>query len=152
MKRVLFCTLAALVVGCVNIDETTNVTVEKAKDKTVMENIMTRRSIRDYKPEAVNREQMARVIECGIYAPNAMNKQTWAVRVVDAPDFIEGVTNIAVEQNPQLKTIYIHPEAPINTISCDEHVEVYLYDAEEHNDVNSGNWGDEDVNPWANAA
>ena len=29
---------------------------------------------------------------------------------------------------------------------------VYLYDAEEHNDVNSGNWGDEDVNPWANAA
>jgi hypothetical protein len=49
-------------------------------------------------------------------------------------------------------TIYIHPEAPINTISCDEHVEVYLYDAEEHNDVNSGNWGDEDVNPWANVA
>lgn len=103
MKRVLFCTLAALVVGCVNIDETTNVTVDKAKDKVVVENIMTRRSIRDYKPEAVNREQMARVIECGIYAPNAMNKQTWAVRVVDAEDFINGVTEIAVTKNPKLK-------------------------------------------------
>ena len=103
MKKILFCVLAAMVVGCVNIDETTNVTVEKAKDKIVMENIMTRRSIRDYKPEAVNREQMAKVIECGIYAPNAMNKQTWAVRVVDAPDFINGVTEIAVKQNPKLK-------------------------------------------------
>jgi nitroreductase len=103
MKRVLFCTLAALVVGCVNIDETTNVTVDKAKDKVVVENIMTRRSIRDYKPEAVDREQMAKVIECGIYAPNAMNKQTWAVRVVDAEDFINGVTEIAVTKNPKLK-------------------------------------------------
>lgn len=45
---------------------------------------------------------MAKVIECGIYAPNAMNKQTWAVRVVDAPDFIEGVTAIALKQMPQL--------------------------------------------------
>ena len=92
-----------MVVGCVNIDETTNVTVEKAKDKMVMENIMTRRSIRNYKPEVVDREQMAKVVECGIYAPNAMNKQTWAVRVVDAPDFINGVTEIALKQNPKLK-------------------------------------------------
>ena len=101
MKKILFCTLAAMVVGCVNVNESTNVTVEK--DKTVIENIMTRRSIRDYKPEAVDREQMAKVVECGIYAPNAMNKQTWAVRVVDAPDFINGVTEIALKQNPKLK-------------------------------------------------
>jgi hypothetical protein len=49
-------------------------------------------------------------------------------------------------------SINTDPEAPINTISCDDHVEVYLYDAEDHNDVNSGNWGDEDVDPWTTAA
>jgi long-chain acyl-CoA synthetase len=76
---------------------------ELSKELVVTENILTRRSVRDYKPEAVDREQMAKIIECGIYAPSAMNKQTWAVRVVDAPDFIEGVTAIAVEQMPQLK-------------------------------------------------
>ena len=75
---------------------------QKATD-IIINNILTRRSIRDYKSEPVCREQMAKVIECGIYAPNAMNKQTWAVRVVDAPDFIEGVTDIAVKQMPQLK-------------------------------------------------
>lgn len=68
-----------------------------------METIMTRRSVRDYKAEPVSREQMDKVVECGIYAPSAMNMQPWAVRVVDAPDFIEGVTAIAVEQMPQLK-------------------------------------------------
>ena len=61
----------------------------------------------------------------------------------------KNVAFIFAEENPQLMTIYIHPEAPINTISYDEHVQVYLYDAKEHNDVNSGNWGDEDINPWA---
>lgn len=74
-----------------------------AASSVVIDNILTRRSVRDYKAEPVDREQMAKVLECGIYAPSAMNQQPWAVRVVDAPDFIEGVTAIAVEQMPQLK-------------------------------------------------
>lgn len=94
--------LAALVaVGCVGAKED-NVVEQKSATDIVVENILTRRSIRDYKAEPVCREQMAKVIECGLYAPNAMNKQTWAVRVVDAADFIEGVTAIAVEQMPAI--------------------------------------------------
>ena len=92
--------LAALVaVSCANCEKPAEV---KSALDVVVENILTRRSIRDYKAEPVCREQMAKVIECGLYAPNAMNAQTWAVRVVDAPDFIDGVTAIAVEQMPRL--------------------------------------------------
>lgn len=90
-------------VGCANINESTTINVEKSNEKAVVETIMTRRSVRDYKEEAVDREQMAKVIECGIYAPSAMNKQTWAVRVVDDKAFLDGVTEIAVKQNPKLK-------------------------------------------------
>ena len=64
----------------------------------------------------------------------------------------KNVAFIFAEENPQLETIYINPEAPINTISCDEHVQVYLYDPVNFDDVNSGNWGDEDVDPWQSAA
>ena len=71
-------------------------------EQTVIENIMTRRSVRDYKEEPVCREQMEKILECGIYAPSAMNSQGWAVRVVDAPDFIDGVTAIAKEKMPQM--------------------------------------------------
>lgn len=73
-----------------------------SKEEVVKEVIMTRRSIRDYKEEPVCREQMAKILEAGIYAPSAMNMQTWAVRVVDNKEFIDGVTAIAVAQNPEM--------------------------------------------------
>ena len=64
----------------------------------------------------------------------------------------KNVAFIFAEENPQLETIYINPEAPINTISCDEHVKVYYYDPVDFDDVDSDNWGDEDINPWQTAA
>jgi nitroreductase len=96
---------AAAMAGCCNCEEKKQ---EKQcaceqEQSVIIDNIMTRRSIRDYKDEPVDREQMAKVLECGIYAPSAMNMQAWAVRVVDSKEFIDGVTAIAVEQNPQLK-------------------------------------------------
>ena len=103
LKTTLCSAVAVAMVGCANINESTTVNVESSNEKAVVETIMTRRSVRDYKEEAVDREQMAKVIECGIYAPSAMNKQTWAVRVVDDKAFLDGVTEIAVKQNPKLK-------------------------------------------------
>ena len=91
---------AATLIGCASEATQQN---ECSKEQAVIETIMTRRSVRNYKQEPVDREQMAKILECGMYAPSAMNMQPWAVRVVDAPDFIEGVTNIALEQNPELK-------------------------------------------------
>lgn len=93
--------MAIALVSCDNVKESNN--TPQSREEAVIETIMTRRSVRDYKEEAVNREQMARVLECGIYAPSAINMQPWAVRVVDDKSFLDGVTEIAVKQNPQLK-------------------------------------------------
>lgn len=67
----------------------------------VKENIMTRRSIRKYKPQAVNRDTMQTILECGINAPNGQNKQSWEVRVVDNPEFIDGITALYKQKYPQ---------------------------------------------------
>ena len=91
---------AATLIGCASEATQQN---ECSKEQAVIETIMTRRSVRNYTSEPVDREQMAKILECGMFAPSAINMQPWAVRVVDAPDFIEGVTNIAIEQNPELK-------------------------------------------------
>ena len=40
-------------------------------------------------------------MECGINAPNGMNKQSWEVRVVDNPEFINGLTEIFKKENPK---------------------------------------------------
>ena len=50
---------------------------ESGMKNEVIENIMARRSIRKYKAEPVDRETMAKILECGINAPSGMNRQSW---------------------------------------------------------------------------
>lgn len=88
--------------GCKECDKSAEECAERDTSNIVIENILTRRSIRDYKEEPVAREDMARILECGIYAPSAMNSQQWAVRVVDSREFIAGVTAVALAQNPAI--------------------------------------------------
>lgn len=71
------------------------------KKSVVYENIMTRRSIRKYKSEAVERVKMDSIITCGLNAPNGMNRQSYEVRVVDSKDFINGVTEAYRKANPE---------------------------------------------------
>ena len=58
----------------------------ECKSAAVIDNIMSRRSIRNYKQQAVPREVLNRIMECGINAPNGQNKQSWEVRVVENPE------------------------------------------------------------------
>ncbi|MCM1079412.1 MAG: nitroreductase [Bacteroidales bacterium] len=53
--------------------------------ETVINNIMSRRSIRKFTAQTVSRDTLDRIIECGINAPNGMNAQNYEVRVVDDP-------------------------------------------------------------------
>lgn len=90
---------AALLTGCNGMG--TNETAQTEQTNKVIETIMSRRSIRQYKPQAVNRDTMQIILNCGINAPNGMNKQSWEVRVVDNPDFINGLTDIYRQKYPQ---------------------------------------------------
>lgn len=87
-------------VSCVQ-GQTDSEAAENADGKNVVvETIMSRRSVRAYEDRAVPRDTMEIITECGINAPNAMNKQEWEIRVVDNPDFINGVTELFVKENP----------------------------------------------------
>ena len=63
----------------------------------VIETIMSRRSIRAYKDQAVPREILQQIAECGINAPNGMNAQQWEVRIVDNAEWIAATTKSYVE-------------------------------------------------------
>ena len=69
---------------------------EVAKN-VVVENIMNRRSIRKYKPEQVAQAQMDTIIQSGINAPSALNKQSWEVRVIQNPDLLNKINTAFVE-------------------------------------------------------
>ena len=70
-----------------------NKTMEK-KETTVIDAIMSRRSIRQYKDTPVERELLQKIAECGVNAPNAMNKQEWEVRIVDGQSYLNEVTEL----------------------------------------------------------
>lgn len=76
---------------------------DNSRQNEVIENIMSRRSIRKYKPEAVERETMATILECGINAPNGMNRQSWEVRVVDDPSVMDKIVAAMAAASPDVK-------------------------------------------------
>lgn len=70
-------------------------------NNVVIETIMTRRSVRKYQPQAVNRDTMQVIVDCGINAPNAINRQAWEVRIVDNPEVIKKLTDLYIKDNPK---------------------------------------------------
>ena len=79
-----------LLVGfCILIAASCNQPTKESEMKNeVIENIMSRRSIRKYTAEPVSRETLMKIMECGINAPNGQNKQSWEVRIVDSPELM----------------------------------------------------------------
>ena len=68
----------------------------------VVENIMSRRSIRNYKEKPVERALVEEVMKCGINAPNGQNKQSWEIRVVDNPELLAEMSKAMGEAHPQI--------------------------------------------------
>lgn len=65
---------------------------ESQKRSSVIEAIESRRSIRAYKDVPVEREKLQTIAECGVWAPSAMNKQEWELRIVDSKEWIDECT------------------------------------------------------------
>ncbi len=81
-----------------------SVTAEPApvdKAAVVLENIMTRASVRSFTAEPVSRETLQTIVRAGLQAPSAMNKQDWEVCIVDSQDKINTICDILKKANPQ---------------------------------------------------
>ena len=86
-------------------------TNEKPMEKSetpVIDAIMARRSIRQYKETPVPRELLQKIAECGVNAPNAMNKQEWEVRILDDANYMNEVTELMKQEMPQ----FVNSDAP----------------------------------------
>ena len=63
----------------------------------VLNNILTRRSIRKFKPEQIKDEELELILKAGIYAPSGMNKQTWKFTVLQNKGKIEALAKVVRE-------------------------------------------------------
>ncbi len=75
MKKIILCLMAMISVLTLSAQE-------KYKNE-VINNIMARRSIRKYLDKPVEHEKLEAVALAGINAPSAVNRQNWAVRIIE---------------------------------------------------------------------
>lgn len=58
---------------------------------TVLENIITRRSIRNYRPEQIPKGELDTILLAGSYAPNGMGTQSWKFTAVQNPETMKKI-------------------------------------------------------------
>lgn len=85
--------LVALITGCIPQKE------KKAADtpsqhETVVNNIMSRRSIRKYKTTPIDSTALKEILLCGINAPNGQGRESWQVRVADNRRLINRIDSL----------------------------------------------------------
>lgn len=72
---------------------------------SVIRNIMTRKSIRDFTEQPVPRELLEKIIACGIQAPTGHNMQSWRFTVITKRDTIEAFKSVFVRKAKQYKAV-----------------------------------------------
>ena len=58
-----------------------------------LETIKTRRSIRKYTSQKIDRSIIKQIIEAGIYAPSGLNNQPWRFVIVEDENIIDTVSS-----------------------------------------------------------
>lgn len=96
----------------------------------VIETIMARRSIRNYKQVPVGRDTLDTIMECGINAPNGQNKQSWEVRVVDNQELLAQMSQAMADSHPGMEFAKgCFRGAPVMVfIACDPSYDFSAYD------------------------
>ena len=85
MKQLKFLVIVAGVMALVSCGQQPAPAQEAAevdKAAVVLENIMTRVSVRQFTDEPVAKADLETILKAGLQAPSAMNKQDWQVRIV----------------------------------------------------------------------
>ena len=105
MKKITLILLLAIgMVNCRGDKKGDQTSSNLNKEEVVIENILSRRSIRSYKPEQLKQEQLDVIMKCAINAPSAMNKQSWEVRVVQNQELLksmnQGFVESSIKKNP----------------------------------------------------
>lgn len=94
MKRLILCLLAMASV--------VSIAAQSEYDNEVIRTIMARRSVRKYLDKPVEHSKLQAIVECGINAPSALNKQPWLVRVVEDTELIAQVTEVFKQEYPEV--------------------------------------------------
>ena len=71
------------------------------QENEVINNMMSRRSVRQYLDKPVEHDKLALLARMGINAPSGMNRQPWLVRVVEDQQLMAQINEVYKKANPE---------------------------------------------------
>lgn len=89
-KIILFGAIMVAFIACKE-PEREYVVYNGSQREAIIDNMLTRRAIRKYTDQQVSTAQIDTLMKCAIYAPSALNKQPWEIRVVQNPDILKEI-------------------------------------------------------------
>ena len=111
MKKILSAFAALVALTACNSSEPKAETAATNDGKAIVENIMTRTSIRQYTDQAISADTIETLLRAGMAAPTAVNKQPWHFVVVTDREKLNG---LAVA-NPNAG---MAQKAPLSIVVC----------------------------------
>jgi len=94
MKKIVFISTFLFALVSCNQEVVVEKKVYAGKDKqAIIDNILSRRSIRKYTAQQITQAQIDTIMKCAIFAPSALNKQPWEVRVIQNKQILKEVND-----------------------------------------------------------
>ncbi|WP_281232805.1 nitroreductase family protein [Flavobacterium gelatinilyticum] len=105
MKNLFVSAVAAILLYGCSEPKIERTVFEGSSREAIISNILKRRSIRKYTDQQVTQQQLDTIMKCAIYAPSALNKQTWEIRVVQNQKILEEMNKrfLAFAQGKELQ-------------------------------------------------
>lgn len=100
------CCLGSLV-SCSSTEETDTTADTNAATAAVIENIMTRTSIRQFTDQPISKDTLDLLVKAGMAAPTAVNAQPWAYVVVTEREVLDSLNNVSQYYNLKTATAAI---------------------------------------------
>lgn len=113
MKKSIILGMAAMILmgfaACENKEKTMEENKTAASDATaaVIENIMTRTSIRQFTDQPIAKDTLDQIVKAGMAAPSAVNAQPWAFIVVTEKEVLDSLNNVHPYSNLKTATAAI---------------------------------------------
>lgn len=90
--------------------------------------MLTRKSIKKYKPDLVPQELIAQIIEAGLNAPSGLNKQAPIILAVTNRQVRDELSKLNAGKDPFFRTDPFYGAPVVLVVLADKSVPTYLYD------------------------
>ena len=93
-----------------------------------MECMLTRRSVKKYKPDPVSKDLIEKIIEAGLNAPSGLNKQAPIILAVTDKQVRDELSKLNAGKDPFFRSDPFYGAPVVLVVLADKSVPTYVYD------------------------